>query len=223
MILSFCVACGDDDTSKLEQHHLVPRSVGGSDDPKNLITLCHTCHGLAHGFKRRNIRRLTADGIAAAKARGSKPGNPGLRARDPEAIQKIATARDAFYLNQLKASSKTWLPIVQEMRPSHSWEETVDILNKTVPNARWSIPRLCRAVKRLVEEGLADQSLLRKAPRRPPADTALPIILSIRERRPEISFREIGAELESLNVPTPRGGKKWNASSVAHLMRKAQF
>lgn len=29
---------------KLSVHHLIPRSNGGSNDPSNLVTLCHKCH-----------------------------------------------------------------------------------------------------------------------------------------------------------------------------------
>lgn len=32
----------------LEIHHIVPRSRGGTNDPRNLIVLCSACHGLAH-------------------------------------------------------------------------------------------------------------------------------------------------------------------------------
>jgi len=44
-----CVACGF--TENLHQHHLVPRSIGGSDDDSNLITLCGDCHAKAHEVK----------------------------------------------------------------------------------------------------------------------------------------------------------------------------
>lgn len=36
--------------SRLEVHHIIYRSNGGSDDEDNLVTLCHTCHSdLHHG------------------------------------------------------------------------------------------------------------------------------------------------------------------------------
>jgi len=41
----------------LEVHHIIPRSKGGSDDPKNLITLCQRCHARKHGFKNRENKR----------------------------------------------------------------------------------------------------------------------------------------------------------------------
>lgn len=42
-----CALC--DDTRRLQIHHVVPRSQGGSDFPENLITLCMRCHAAAHG------------------------------------------------------------------------------------------------------------------------------------------------------------------------------
>lgn len=42
-----CALC--DDTHGLQIHHVIPRSVGGSDFPENLITLCWKCHAAAHG------------------------------------------------------------------------------------------------------------------------------------------------------------------------------
>ena len=42
-----CQCCGEKDC-RLEVHHLLPRSRGGSDKLANLITLCTDCHHLAH-------------------------------------------------------------------------------------------------------------------------------------------------------------------------------
>lgn len=42
-----CQCCGKNDC-RLEVHHLLPRSKGGSDKLANLITLCSECHHLAH-------------------------------------------------------------------------------------------------------------------------------------------------------------------------------
>jgi len=44
-----CQICkGKHKDSKLEVHHIVYRSQGGSDEADNLITLCHTCHSALH-------------------------------------------------------------------------------------------------------------------------------------------------------------------------------
>lgn len=42
-----CQCCGKKNC-RLEVHHLLPRSRGGSDKLENLITLCSDCHHLAH-------------------------------------------------------------------------------------------------------------------------------------------------------------------------------
>ena len=44
-----CAMCSD--TRGLQIHHAVHRSLGGSDFPENLITLCWKCHAVAHGMK----------------------------------------------------------------------------------------------------------------------------------------------------------------------------
>ena len=47
-----CQCCkGKHKDSKLEVHHIVFRSQGGSDEESNLITLCHTCHKDLHSGK----------------------------------------------------------------------------------------------------------------------------------------------------------------------------
>lgn len=47
-----CQYCkGKRKDSKLEVHHIMFRSQGGSDSQENLITLCHTCHSLLHSGK----------------------------------------------------------------------------------------------------------------------------------------------------------------------------
>ena len=47
-----CQCCkGKHKDSKLEVHHIIFRSQGGSDEESNLITLCHTCHKDLHSGK----------------------------------------------------------------------------------------------------------------------------------------------------------------------------
>ena len=38
MRLDFCTACGR--RNELENHHIVPRKMGGGDDDSNVITVC---------------------------------------------------------------------------------------------------------------------------------------------------------------------------------------
>lgn len=42
-----CALC--DSVDGLQCHHVIHRSMGGSDNPANLICLCWRCHAVAHG------------------------------------------------------------------------------------------------------------------------------------------------------------------------------
>jgi 5-methylcytosine-specific restriction endonuclease McrA len=47
-----CTMCGEKGHTfdELEVHHIIPRSMEGSDHPHNLVTLCKKCHhGRVHG------------------------------------------------------------------------------------------------------------------------------------------------------------------------------
>lgn len=69
-----CAACGS--TINLQYHHLIPRSLGGSDDETNLITLCGECHAKAHGIQADwRHSELTRRGLATKKARGERVGS----------------------------------------------------------------------------------------------------------------------------------------------------
>jgi len=41
-----CTRCGKNED--LEVHHIRPRSKGGSDNPRNMVTLCSACHAIIH-------------------------------------------------------------------------------------------------------------------------------------------------------------------------------
>ena len=65
-----CFECGA--TEDLQQHHIVPRSRGGT----KTVPLCTQCHGKAHGRDLKGLEhsRLTKEGLERASARGQKLG-----------------------------------------------------------------------------------------------------------------------------------------------------
>ena len=48
-----CAVCGD--PRRLQVHHIQKRSQGGGNEQMNLVTLCPTCHALAHGINLADI------------------------------------------------------------------------------------------------------------------------------------------------------------------------
>lgn len=176
--------------------------------------------GAVAQLERALISERTKAGIAAARARGKLPGNPGLRTRDPAAIRKAAAARDRVFTGDVLTTMDRWLPTVRRMRPSSPWDDVVRVLNQDA-NPKWTVERLRRAVRRAVRERVADPVLLARAPRSPPEDRLMMLVAGIALANPDMSLRAIGAQLEDMRERTPRGSPKWSASSVKHLLERA--
>ena len=146
MVLSFCCACGV--RSGLESHHLIPRCEGGTDDETNLLTLCSTCHGHAHGMIRKDISALTKAGLARARERGVVLGNPKIR--------EIAIQGTAAASARLQAKREAIEPVVRQILGElRCTKLTADALNhrgvKTVSGNDWTarqVGRFLNACKR---------------------------------------------------------------------------
>lgn len=82
-----CFECG---APAGEQHHVVPRSRGGT----RTVPLCSPCHGRAHGQSgRADISRLTREALAAKREQGVILGRP--RAVPEAVVARIAAQRAA--------------------------------------------------------------------------------------------------------------------------------
>lgn len=176
--------------------------------------------GAVAQLERALIAERTRAGMKAAKARGRLAGNPGLRARRPEAIRAVSAARERAYLDALIASAQLWLPTVRQLRPQHSWDNVVRILNRKGHD--WTVERLRRAVHRMVREKLAEPELLERSPRRAPQSHLMTLVAGIAIADPGLSLRDIAAQLDQMRERPPRGGRKWQASSVRALLDEAR-
>lgn len=191
--------------------------------PQGMFTL-QVLGAVAQLERALNSERTKA-GIRAAVARGKRPGNPGLRSRDPDALRKASNARDQVYLATLLTGVDTWLPIVRRMRPDQAWGDVVGSLNArggTLDGKLWTAERLRRSVRRLVREGLADHKLLGRMPRQIPENRLLNLVAGIFMANPQLTLREIAVQLEAMHERTPRGGQRWAASSVKSLLDRAR-
>lgn len=73
-----CFECGE---IACEQHHVVPKSLGGT----KTVWLCAECHGKIHGVERLHISKLTKEALAVKKSQGIRLGRPVLQASKTEA------------------------------------------------------------------------------------------------------------------------------------------
>ncbi len=178
--------------------------------------------GAVAQLERALISERTKAGIKAARTRGKLPGNPGLRERRPEALQKVSAARDKTYIAALLSSMDTWLPTVRRMRPDHPWEDVVRVLNTKRPARLWTVERLRRAVRRLVKEHLVEPYLIERARRKPSEDRLMTLVVGISMANPEMTLRDIASQLEAMREHTSRGGRHWSPSSVKNLLDRGK-
>lgn len=176
--------------------------------------------GAVAQLERALISERTKAGMKAAKAKGRLPGNPGLREKRPETLAKMTAVQKAAYGDRIQATASQWLPTVRRMRPDHTWDDIARFLKQR--GFDWTPERLRRAVKWLVAEHMADPSLLKKSPPRLPEDRLMTLVAGIHSSNPDLTLREIAAQLERLHERTPRGGTKWSPSSVKNLIDRAR-
>lgn len=197
------------------------RSVGDGIDTStpDVAILLNTLVAVVKLERSLAVERTIA-GMQAAKARGRVAGNPALRERRPEAREAVSRARDRAYLEELLSTAPKWLPVVRQMRPQHGWDTIVEVLARR--GEEWSVERLRRAVRRLVKEKKADPELLDRSLHRVPDDRLMKLAAAIAIADPGLSLRGIAAELDLAGEHPPRGGKKWQASSIRNLLNEAR-
>ena len=178
--------------------------------------------GAAAEFERALIRERTKAGLASAKANGRIGGNPGLRAKDPNARRKVSLARHDSYMERLARRAQEWVPHVRRMRPHMPWEDVVRIINAPLPRERrWTQARLVRATRAYIRDGFLPSTVLERATRQP-ADDRLPVIVAaIKGADPDITLQGICDRLQAMRERTPRGRSSWQPSSVKMLLDRA--
>jgi hypothetical protein len=98
----------------------------------------------------------------------------------------------------------------------------VRVLNRGQVGRAWTVERLRRTVKRLVAEGIVEADLLSRARPQSGDDRLLRLVAGIKAAAPERTLQQIAAQLEAMRERTPRGGTRWHASSVKHLLARAE-
>lgn len=168
-------------------------------------------------FERALIRERTKSGIAAAVARGARPGNPKMRARDPVAIALMKASLADTTLERTRAAAKSWIGAVNRFRPHLAWSDVVRIINRDRDKAdRVHLTTLKAQVARLVKAGDLPPEVMTRAasPIRALAATA---VKRLRDEMPEASLRVLARELDERGYHSPRGGR-WAPETVRNLL-----
>lgn len=183
--------------------------------------------GAVAEFERALIRERTRAGLAAARARGRRGGNPGLVARDPATVARLARARARARLARALPAAETWLGPVRRLRPATPWPEVARAVNARLPAGAqpFSPERLARLARLFAAEGLLDRAVLAPAPRRGRAGgtpRAVELAAAYLRGRPEATLAELGAALARLGARPPRGGPAWAPASLKRLADRAR-
>lgn len=183
--------------------------------------------GAVAEFERALIQERIKSGVAYAKEKGQKLGNPGLVRGDPAALKKLADARDARIDAEVIAAADEFLPIVRIMRPGEPWSLVAKTLNsrrigRVSDGRKWTRDSIIRAVRRLVKDGLADQSLLESAPKKRTNDHQMHMVASTYAVLEKPTLASIAKHLEEQHIRTPRGGTRWSTGSVRSLLEQAR-
>jgi hypothetical protein len=93
-----------------------------------------------------------------------------------------------------------------------------------VSNCRsiWKDAVLRRSVRRLVRERLAEPDLLRRSSAKTGNDRRMAVVAGIAMANPDMSLRDVAAQLGRMRERTPRGAEQWTASSVKNLLDRAR-
>jgi hypothetical protein len=133
------VACFECGCKAQHEHHVVPRSKGGT----KTIPLCVTCHSAVHGVDI-SVPALTRSALAKKKARGERVGGVPLGAR---------VAPDGLTLETEPSEAET-LELVRELRTAGASIRAIatELNARGMParGERWHPTTVARLIRRCV-------------------------------------------------------------------------
>jgi hypothetical protein len=70
-----CNTCGKT-VDEIQEHHVLPRGLGGTDLPTNIVHVCLVCHSVIHSRLGTSSSSLVMGGLQRARERGIRLGPP---------------------------------------------------------------------------------------------------------------------------------------------------
>src|SRR4051812_33218675 len=194
--------------------------------------------GAVAEFERALIRERVTSGLARAAREGRRGGNPGVVARDPEALRRLRHAREDAYRVRVMARASEWLPLVVRLRTDEgrTWDDVVRAVNAQAvgqdgrvagQGMAWTKARLVRAMRALVRDGMAPASVIaargqRRTPVAQDRQAVVRAVAAVVGENPCVTLQEVADRLAALRLYPPRGGTRWSTSSVARIVQVAR-
>lgn len=122
-----CVRDGEDDETVLVKHHVIPKAVGGSDHPDNIILCCRNCHWKIH---RLPFYRSIKERLEALRDNGGKEVSPAELVVDisSDPTSKEEPMEEVNDLHHgIKALGKDFREFGKEMDERHKRERKRDL------------------------------------------------------------------------------------------------
>jgi DNA invertase Pin-like site-specific DNA recombinase len=194
-----------------------------TSSPQGLFTL--QVLGAAAEFERALIRERTKAGLLTARANGRVGGNPGLKAKNPDALAKLSRARRLAEFERLEESSHLWLPTVERLRPLSPWTIVTGAVQHAHPAGGWTREKLVRAVRKMVGANRTSSEVLAPAPRLPRStkrsDVARTIGMFLADA-PGLTLEELKRRLDHHRIRPPSMAAEWSISTLGRVVEKAR-
>ena len=173
-------------------------------------------------FERAIIKERTAAGMAAAKARGAKIGNPAIRNKDPHQRILMQAQRSDTILQRSRMAVRPHLPLIRRLRPHTTWAAILAHINAgKAPEEHMRLQTLKAHLGRLAKAGEVEASLADRDIGRTTA-TALAIAADRLRNDPKLSFESVANLLNEEGLK-PARMNQWTADRLRRAMKRSGF
>lgn len=173
-------------------------------------------------FERAIIKERTRAGMAAAKGRGAKIGNPAFHSRDPVQLALMRAQRADTILQRSRDALRPHLRLIRQLRPATPWKTVLAQINANRPEGdRLHMTTFKAHLRRLARAGDIEAAVSGRAMGES-ADAALAMTRDRLLRDKQASFHDIATMLNEEGLK-PSRANQWTADRLRRALKRAGF
>ena len=173
-------------------------------------------------FERAIIKERTRAGMAAAKGRGAKIGNPAFHSRDPVQLALMRAQRADTILQRSRDTLRPHLRLIRQLRPATPWKTVLAQINATRPeNDRLHMTTFKAHLRRLARAGEIEAAVSGRAMGES-ADAALAVARERLLRDKQASFHDVATILNEEGLK-PARANQWTADRLRRALKRTGF